>query len=76
MEQFCFHFPKKEVNLARGIRITEFLKNFASGTILSHSAPFEQNKIIAMVLFEDSHNFIWWHTELIRLHQLSPIGFQ
>lgn len=56
MEQFCFHFPKKEVNLARGIRITEFLKNFASGTILSHSAPFEQNKIIAIVLFDDTPN--------------------
>lgn len=54
-----FHLTNgTEVNLARGIRITEFLKNFASGTILSHSAPFEQNKIIAIVLFEDSHNFI------------------
>ena len=58
MEQFCFHFSKEEVNLARGIRITKFLKNFPSGTILSHSAPFEQNKIVAIVLFEDSHNFI------------------
>ena len=76
MEQFCFHFPKEEVNLARGIRITEFLKKFPSDTILSYSAPFEQNKIVAIVLFEDSNNFIWWHTKLIRLHQLSPISFQ
>ena len=51
MEQFCFHFPKEEVNLARGIRITEFLKKFPSDTILSHSAPFEQNKIVAIVFF-------------------------
>ena len=58
MEQLCFHFPKDEVNLARGIRLTEFLRKFPSGTMLSHSASFEQNKIIAIVLFEDSHNFI------------------